>query len=344
MTTYRVAIIGAGPAGYFTAQALNNLIDSDRKIMIDMFDRLPTPWGLVRSGVAPDHPKIRTVTKVFEKIAVESNYRYFGNIEVGSDISLEELKDKYDAVILATGSSVGKKLGLPGEEFSNSISAADFVPWYNGHPDYASLNLDLSNDTAIVIGAGNVAMDCARMLAVDPTELEVTDTAEHAIVSPKNSKIRKVYICARRGAEFAAFTSPELRELPDLEHTNVIISKSEIIGDKDLAFNLEQKLNFKKDDKDFNAYIFKAQIYDTAESSLVDSRGISTEEIIKLTVSYQFQDKNGVIIYQDAITKDKRVSVTDNLSNNVLVKNNEKKLLLESIIQNILFKSKVSLN
>jgi 3-deoxy-D-manno-octulosonic acid (KDO) 8-phosphate synthase len=124
----------------------------------------------------------------------------------------------------------------------------------------------------------------------------------------------------------------------------VIISKSEIVGDKDLAFNLEQKLNFIKDDKNLNAYIFKAQIYDTAESSLVDSRGISTEEVIKLTVSYQFQDKNGLVIYQDAVTKDKRVSVTDNLSNNVLVKNNEKKLLLDSIIQNILFKSRVSLN
>jgi 3-deoxy-D-manno-octulosonic acid (KDO) 8-phosphate synthase len=124
----------------------------------------------------------------------------------------------------------------------------------------------------------------------------------------------------------------------------VIISKSEIIGNRDLAFNLEQKLNFIKDEKNLNAYIFKAQIYDTAESSLVDSRGISTEEIIKLTVSYQFQDKNGVIIYQDAITKDKRVSVTDNLSNNIIIKNNEKKLLLDSIIQNILFKSKVSLN
>jgi 3-deoxy-D-manno-octulosonic acid (KDO) 8-phosphate synthase len=123
----------------------------------------------------------------------------------------------------------------------------------------------------------------------------------------------------------------------------VIISKSEIVGDKDLAFNLEQKLNFTKDEKNLNAYIFKAQIYDTAESSLVDSRGISTEEIVKLTVSYQFQDKNGIIIYQDAVTKDKRVSVTDNLSNNVLVKNNEKKLLLDSIIQNILFKSRVSL-
>jgi outer membrane lipopolysaccharide assembly protein LptE/RlpB len=124
----------------------------------------------------------------------------------------------------------------------------------------------------------------------------------------------------------------------------IIISKSEIVGDKDLAFNLEQKLNFKKDEKNLNAYIFKAQIYDTAESSLIDSRGISTEEIIKLTVSYQFEDKNGVIIYQDAVSKDKRVSVADNLSNNILVKNNEKRVLLDSIIQNILFKSRVSLN
>jgi 3-deoxy-D-manno-octulosonic acid (KDO) 8-phosphate synthase len=124
----------------------------------------------------------------------------------------------------------------------------------------------------------------------------------------------------------------------------IVISKSEIVGNKDLAFNLEQKLNFTKDEKNLNAYIFKAQIYDTSESSLVDSRGISTEEVIKLTVSYQFQDKNGVVIYQDAVAKDKRVSVTDNLSNNVLVKNNEKKLLLDSIIQNILFKSRVSLN
>ena len=124
----------------------------------------------------------------------------------------------------------------------------------------------------------------------------------------------------------------------------IIVSKSEIIGDKDLAFNLEQKLNFKKDDKNLNAYIFKAQIYDTAENSLVDSRGIATEEIIKLTVSYQFQDKNGIVVYQDAISKDKRVAVNDNLANNVLLKNNEKRILLDSIIQNILFKSRVSLN
>ena len=252
MATYSIAIIGAGPSGYFAAQALQNLETDELKFSIDLIERLPTPWGLVRSGVAPDHPKIKSVSKVFEKVATAGNVSLFGNIEVGSDISLEELKEKYDAVILATGSSVGKKLGLPGEELNNSISAADFVPWYNGHPDFASLELDLTGDTAIVIGAGNVAMDCARMLAVDPTELDSTDTADHAIAALKNSNIRKVYICARRGAEFAAFTSPELRELPDLEHTNVVINKTEIEGaiarvgeapDKHVKSNLDAMLN-----------------------------------------------------------------------------------------------------
>ena len=252
MKTYSVAIIGAGPSGYFAAQALQNLESEELKFTIDLIERLPTPWGLVRSGVAPDHPKIKSVSKVFEKVATAGNLSLFGNVEVGTDISLAELKAKYDAVILATGSSIGKKLSIPGEELTNSLSAAEFVPWYNAHPDYADLNPDLSSDTAIVIGAGNVAMDCARMLAVDPSELDVTDTAEHAIAAFKNSNIRKVYICARRGAEFAAFTSPELRELPELEHTNVVIDKSEIEGaisragvepEKQVKNNLEAMLN-----------------------------------------------------------------------------------------------------
>ena len=252
MKTYSIAIIGAGPSGYFAAQALQNLETEDQKYSIDLIERLPTPWGLVRSGVAPDHPKIKSVSKVFEKVATAGNVSLFGNIEVGKDISLEALKAKYDAVILATGSSVGKKLGLPGEELKNSISAAEFVPWYNGHPDFANLDIDLTSDTAVVIGAGNVAMDCARMLAVEPSELDITDTANHAIAALKNSKIRKVYICARRGAEFAAFTSPELRELPELEHTNVVINKAEISGaiervgaepEKHVKSNLDAMLN-----------------------------------------------------------------------------------------------------
>ena len=228
MAQYKVAIVGAGPAGYFAAQALQNLQSDELSFSIDIIERLPTPWGLVRSGVAPDHPKIKTVAKVFEKVATAGNVRLFANIELGKDLSIEDLKSAYDAVIIATGSSLGKKLGIQGEDLPGSMSAATFVPWYNAHPDFKDENVDLSTSTAVVIGAGNVAMDVARMLALDPSELDPTDTADHAIDVFKASAVRTVVISARRGAEHAAFTSPELRELPKLEHTNVIIEKRDI--------------------------------------------------------------------------------------------------------------------
>jgi len=228
LPNYKVAIVGAGPAGYFAAQALQNLQTDDVQFSIDMIERLPTPWGLVRSGVAPDHPKIKTVAKVFEKVATAGNFRLFGNIELGTDISIEQLKEMYDAVVIATGSALGKKLGITGEDLPGSISAAEFVPWYNAHPDFADFNIDLNCSTAVVIGAGNVAMDVARMLALEPSELDPTDTADHAIAALKVSAIREVVISARRGPEHAAFTSPELRELPKLEHTNVLMAKSDI--------------------------------------------------------------------------------------------------------------------
>ena len=228
MKRYTVAIVGAGPAGYFAALALQNLQSEDLVFSIDIIERLPTPWGLVRSGVAPDHPKIKTVAKVFEKVATAGNVRLFANVELGRDISIEDLKSTYDAVVIATGSSLGKKLGIPGEELPGSMSAATFVPWYNAHPDFKDEKVDLSTSTAVVIGAGNVAMDVARMLALEPSELDPTDTADHAIDAFKESSVRTVIISARRGAEHAAFTSPELRELPKLEHTNVIIEKRDI--------------------------------------------------------------------------------------------------------------------
>ena len=216
-----------------------------------MIERLPTPWGLVRSGVAPDHPKIKTVSKVFEKIASQETFRLFANVEIGSDISVAQLQEKYDAVIIATGSSHGKTLGIPGENLRGSLSAATFVPWYNAHPDFVGVDTPLDTDTAVVIGAGNVAMDVARMLALEPTELDPTDTADHAIDAFKQSNIRKVYISARRGPEHAAFTSPELRELPKLEHTNVVIRKEDIEAaivragaepEKDVKSNLDAML------------------------------------------------------------------------------------------------------
>ena len=250
MPTFKIAIVGAGPAGYFTAQALQHAQNDELSFAIDMIERLPTPWGLVRSGVAPDHPKIKTVSKVFEKIAKEPNFRLFANVELGKDISLKDLRDQYDAVVLSTGASKGRRLGIPGEELVNSLSAADFVPWYNAHPDYVNTEVDLSSETAVVIGAGNVAMDVARILAIDPTELDPTDVAEHALVKLKQSNIRTVIICGRRGPEHAAFTAPELRDLPKLENTDVYIDEKQVkeateranIGgeiEKDLKHNLE---------------------------------------------------------------------------------------------------------
>jgi ferredoxin--NADP+ reductase len=258
LPTFKVAIVGAGPAGYFAAQALNNVANDERSFAIDMFERLPTPWGLVRSGVAPDHPKIKTVSKVFEKIATGENFRLLANVEIGEDISVVQLQENYDAVIIATGTSLGKTLGIPGEDLRGSLTAASFVPWYNAHPDFIGVDTPLDADTAVVIGGGNVAMDVARMLALEPSELDPTDTADHAIEAFRKSNIRKVYIAIRRGAEYAAFTSPELRDLPKLEHTNVVINKSEIdaafgrTGEsvaKDVKSNLDAMLSIAEDQK-----------------------------------------------------------------------------------------------
>jgi ferredoxin--NADP+ reductase len=301
---YKVAIVGAGPAGYFAALALNNLQTEDLKFSIDMIERLPTPWGLVRSGVAPDHPKIKTVAKVFEKVANEPNFRLFANVELGSDLTIEQLKEMYDAVVIATGSALGKRLGIPGEDMPGSMSAAAFVPWYNAHPDFKDEEIDLSCDTAVVIGAGNVAMDVARMLALEPSELDSTDTADHAIDAFKESAIRNVVISARRGPEHAAFTSPELRELPKLEHTNVIIEKSDIttalsrVGEapeKDVKSNLDAMLLIAEQEPTNHARTMKFQFLATP----VEIKGANRAEevVFKKTGSDEtFSIKCGLVI------------------------------------------------
>ena len=272
MSGYKIAIIGAGPAGYFAVQALQNLQTDELTFAIDMIERLPTPWGLVRSGVAPDHPKIKTVSKVFEKIANAGNFRLFGNVEIGREITVDQLREKYDAVIIATGSAIGKSLGIPGENLPGSLSAAQFVPWYNGHPDFKDVKVPLDCETAVVIGAGNVAMDVARMLALEPHELDTTDTADHAIEELKKSSIRSVILSARRGPENAAFTSPELRELPKLEHTNVVMDKSDIeeaiarAGDdaeKDVKSNLDAMLAIAEKEKTNHDRTLKFQFLST---------------------------------------------------------------------------------
>ena len=304
MHKYSVAIVGAGPAGYFAAQALQNLADENRSFEIDMIERLPTPWGLVRSGVAPDHPKIKTVAKVFEKVANEQNFRLFANVELGSDLTIEQLKEMYDAVVIATGSALGKRLGIPGEDLPGSMSAAAFVPWYNSHPDFKDEEIDLSCENAVVIGAGNVAMDVARMLALEPSELDPTDTADHAIAAFKESAIRNVVISARRGPEHAAFTSPELRELPKLEHTNVIIEKSDIEAalsragenpEKDVKSNLDAMLLIAEQEPTNHARTMKFQFLATP----IEIKGANrVEEVVfkRTGTDETFSIKCGLVI------------------------------------------------
>ena len=302
MPLFKVAIVGAGPAGYFAAQALQNQQNEDRTFAIDMIERLPTPWGLVRSGVAPDHPKIKTVSKVFEKIAADPNFRLFANVEIGSEISVAQLKEKYDAVVIATGSHLGKTLGIPGEDLPGSLSAADFVPWYNSHPDYVDVKVPLDCDTAVVIGAGNVAMDVARMLALEPSELDPTDTADHAIDAFKASAVRDVYISARRGPEHAAFTSPELRELPKLEHTNVVINKEDIDAaivragaepEKDVKSNLDAMLLIAESQKSEHERTMRFLFQHTPKQILGTDR---VEGVVYSTPSGDVTIKCGLVI------------------------------------------------
>jgi ferredoxin--NADP+ reductase len=222
----RIAVIGAGPAGFYAAGHL--LKDSAGQIEVDMLERLPTPWGLVRSGVAPDHPKIKSVTRIYEKTAAHPRFRYFGNVELGRHISREELRSHYHAILYATGSPSDRPLGIPGEQLPGSWAATDFVGWYNGHPDHPHLELDLSPARAVVIGNGNVALDVARMLVLSHEELSRTDIADHALSALERSSVREVIVVGRRGPAQAAFTNPELLELGELAGADVIVDPDEL--------------------------------------------------------------------------------------------------------------------
>jgi ferredoxin--NADP+ reductase len=222
----RVAVIGAGPAGFYAAGHL--LKDSEGRIEVDMLERLPTPWGLVRSGVAPDHPKIKSVTRIYEKTAAHQRFRYFGNVELGRDVSREELLSHYHAIVYATGAPTDRALGIPGEELPGSWPATEFVGWYNGHPDHPDLEFDLSCERAVVIGNGNVALDVARMLMLSHEALAATDTADHALEALRESDVREVVVVGRRGPAQAAFTNPELRELRELTDADVVVEQAEI--------------------------------------------------------------------------------------------------------------------
>jgi ferredoxin--NADP+ reductase len=213
----RVAIVGAGPAGAFAAACL---LRAHPQVEIDLFDRLPTPWGLLRAGVAPDHQEIKRLAAMFDRETLQQGCRFFGNVEVGVDISHQELIDHFNAVVYATGAQTDKSLGIPGEELPGSWAATEFVAWYNGHPDYRDLEFDLSVQRAVVIGNGNVAADVARILMLGPEDLAQTDIADHALDALRQSRIEEVVVLGRRGPAQVAFTSAELRELgriPDVE-------------------------------------------------------------------------------------------------------------------------------
>ena len=232
----RVAIVGSGPAGFYAA---GQLLGADGPVCtVDLFDRLMTPWGLVRFGVAPDHPKIKSVTRVFERTAQMPGFNFHGNVEVGTDVSHEQLAAAYHAVLYAVGTPHDRKLGIDGEDLPGSVSATEFVAWYNGHPDYADMDFDLSSRRAVVVGNGNVALDVARMLALSVDELVVTDIADHAIELLRASQVEEIVVLGRRGPAQAAFTNPELRELAELELADVIVDPADVELDASSAATL----------------------------------------------------------------------------------------------------------
>src|SRR4051794_26754967 len=221
----RVAIVGSGPAGFYAAGQL--LSAKDLTVQVEMFDKLATPWGLVRAGVAPDHPNIKAVSRVYEKTAKKEGFRFHGNVEVGADVSHEELAAHHHAVLYATGSPTDRRLGIPGEDLPGSHAATDFVGWYNGHPDYRDLEFDLSPKRAVVIGAGNVALDVARMIALTPEELAPTDTADHALEALAENGVEEIVVLGRRGPLQAAWTTPELKELGEMAAADVMVDPDE---------------------------------------------------------------------------------------------------------------------
>jgi ferredoxin/flavodoxin---NADP+ reductase len=239
MRPYHVAIVGSGPSGFFAAASLLKAADSaeDVDVGVDMLEMLPTPWGLVRSGVAPDHPKIKSISKQFEKISEDPRFRFFGNVVVGEHITAAELSEHYDAVIYAVGAQSDRPLNIPGEELPGSIAAVDFVGWYNAHPHFEEKCPDLSGARAVVVGNGNVALDVARILVTDPDVLALTDIADHALESLRPCGVEEVVVIGRRGPLQTAFTTLELRELADLEGVDVIVDPAQLedISDDDAA-------------------------------------------------------------------------------------------------------------
>ncbi|HEU5478008.1 MAG TPA: FAD-dependent oxidoreductase [Gaiellaceae bacterium] len=235
----RVAVVGSGPAGFYAAGAL---LSADPPAEVDMIERLPTPWGLVRLGVAPDHPKLKSVSRAFERIAEQPGFRFLGNVEVGRDLHHADLVRLYDAVIYAVGAQTDRRLGIPGEDLPGSWAATELVAWYNAHPDYQQLEFDLSVERAVVIGNGNVALDVARMLALTHDELAPTDATDASIAAIASSPLREIVVVGRRGPAQASFTTPELQEMGELAGADVVVDSVDLEGAEPKNTNSERNL------------------------------------------------------------------------------------------------------
>jgi ferredoxin--NADP+ reductase len=235
----RVAIVGAGPTGYYAAEAL---FKNERGVVVevDVYDRLPTPYGLVRAGVAPDHQKIKSVTASFDKVAANPRFRFFGGVEFGKDVTLADLRACYHQILYCTGAQTDRRMGIPGEDLEGSHPATEFVAWYNGHPDYRDCTFDLSVERVAVVGVGNVAIDVARILCRTPEELAATDIADHALEALRKSRVREVHLLGRRGPAQAAFTNPEIKEIGELTDADVVVRPEEVELDPLSRAALEQ--------------------------------------------------------------------------------------------------------
>ncbi|RME40557.1 MAG: NADP oxidoreductase, partial [Caldilineae bacterium] len=240
----RVAIIGAGPSGFYTADHL--LKTEGLVVQVDMFDRLPTPYGLVRAGVAPDHQKIKTVTRAFDRVAARPNFRFFGYVGLGRDIQVDDLRAHYHQIVYTTGAETDRRLNIPGEDLSGSHPATHFVAWYNGHPDYRDCQFDLSQERVAVIGVGNVAMDVARILCRTPDELRKTDIADYALEALSQSRVKEVYVLGRRGVAQAKFTNPEVKEAGELPGADVWAPPEEVELDELSKSTLESGQTMQK--------------------------------------------------------------------------------------------------
>jgi ferredoxin--NADP+ reductase len=309
MRPYHVAIVGSGPSGYFAAASLLKFADSadDTDVRVDMLEMLPTPWGLVRSGVAPDHPKIKSISAQFEKTALDPRFRFFGNIAVGEHVRADELAERYDAVIYAVGAQSDRSLNIPGEDLPGSMAAVDFVGWYNAHPHFELMGPDLSTGRAIVVGNGNVALDVARILVTDPDVLANTDIADHALESLHARGVEEVVIIGRRGPLQATFTTLELRELGDLEglaDVDVIVDPADFadISDDDLQAAgkvVKQNVKVLRGYAERESREAKRRIVFRFRTSPIEIKGEGRVESIVLGRNELVTDANGRIVAKD---------------------------------------------